>query len=507
MNDLKYALRQLRRNPGFTAVAVLTLGLGIGANTAIFSLVHELLMRPLPYPDAERLVRIGSVNLSHGVTDSRSSAPDIADWQEQSVLFDELAAYGKGESILTLAGQSQMVRCNDATPNLLSLLDAKPALGRLLAQSDVGTDGVALPFGLLTAFNKAMRLDPGFSTENRASIQLAFHNPDWSLKFFPRLLDAVSDLPGVNSVGAANHELMNDLQSVSIRVSRDPENGGEALEKTSDLWLVTRDFFSAAGIPLLAGRDFLDHDTEVRESELVINEALAQQMFPEKDPIGRGIRLGNRTKPHKIIGVVGSIQHHGLTGKPIPMLYLYRTTRIGNLTMMAHFEGAITPQLPKIADTIRRVAPEVVIGRVVTSEDLVAQSMAGPRFAVRLISFFAALGALLAALGFYGVMTYTVMRQGREIGIRLALGADRATVKRQILGRGMRLTACGIALGLLGGLALGKILRGLVFEVKVNDPITMGIIALVLATVAFLTCILPARRATRIHPMEALRHE
>jgi putative ABC transport system permease protein len=356
-------------------------------------------------------------------------------------LFDELAAYGKGESILTLAGQSQMVRCNDATPNLLSLLDA------------------------------------------------------------------VSDLPGVNSVGAANHELMNDLQSVSIRVSRDPENGGEALEKTSDLWLVTRDFFSAAGIPLLAGRDFLDHDTEVRESELVINEALAQQMFPEKDPIGRGIRLGNRTKPHKIIGVVGSIQHHGLTGKPIPMLYLYRTTRIGNLTMMAHFEGAITPQLPKIADTIRRVAPEVVIGRVVTSEDLVAQSMAGPRFAVRLISFFAALGALLAALGFYGVMTYTVMRQGREIGIRLALGADRATVKRQILGRGMRLTACGIALGLLGGLALGKILRGLVFEVKVNDPITMGIIALVLATVAFLTCILPARRATRIHPMEALRHE
>lgn len=801
MNDLRYALRQLRKNPGFTAVAVLSLALGIGANTAIFSLVHELLVHSLPYPEPERLVRIGSVNPSQGVNDSLSSLRDINDWRERSSSIEDLAAYQDSKGLLTLDGKSVLLRNNSGTANFLPMLGVKPALGRALlpeddrgsaalmlshkvwqrdfagdptiigkpakyfgvpatvvgvlppgakaptqgsspldelflalnpdnysyarnyrafqviarlradttpeqaeaelngiaaslaneypdsnrgwgirvtplqdwctepyrgrlwlvyaatgivllivcvnisnlllirgtarskelaircalgstrwalirqqlceslllgflgggaglfvapwcheallrwapeemglasswalnlpvltsafalslfvavtsgvfpaarfSQAKLGRDLIAvgrsatsnrghqrlldglvigqlaastillLAAGItLTGFNKTMNLDPGFSVLNRASFGLADQpeapsatNPAWSSKVVPKLLAALADIPGIKSVAASNHGLMHSPHSMSLRVWRDRDMGAEALETPADFWVVTKDYFSAAGITLLAGQDFSDHDTDKGKLDLIVNETLAQKIFPGEDPIGQFIRVGKGAKPLTIIGVVGAIRH-GLAKEPVPIIYRHRDTiGTGFPTVMVHSEVPISPMLPVIEEAIQKVAPEAVAGRMRSHEDLLAESMAGPRFAVRLISCFALLGTLLAALGLYGVMTYLVIRQGREIGIRLALGADRGTVRTQILRRGMRLTTFGIALGLLGGLALGKILQGLVRETEVNDPRTIGFISLVLVAVAFLACILPARRATRVHPMEALRCE
>src|SRR5262245_17611337 len=147
MNDLRFAFRQLLKNPGFTVVAVLTLALGIGVNTAIFSVVNAELLRPLPFAHADRMVRIASVNSALGVSDSRSSDPNFVDWQDRSTVFDRLAAYQEWDGVLTIAGQSHSVRVNWSTPNLLSMLGVQPVKGRLLEERDIDM-GVLLPYGI-----------------------------------------------------------------------------------------------------------------------------------------------------------------------------------------------------------------------------------------------------------------------------------------------------------------------------------------------------------------------
>jgi len=207
MNDLKFAIRQLLKNPGFTTVAVLTLALGIGANTAIFSVVNAVLPRPLPYREPDRLVRIASVNPALGVTDSRSSGLNVLDWQRQSASFESIAAFQERDGILTFKGK-----------------------------------------------------------------------------------------PGVQWVGGAHIELLNDVFSNPVRITIDgqPESTG-ASAPTVNFWLVTKDYFSAAGITILAGRPFNVCDTTNAPAVAMINEALAKRYFPNEDPIGKFIRI--RSEP------------------------------------------------------------------------------------------------------------------------------------------------------------------------------------------------------------------
>ena len=796
MNDLKFAFRQLLKNPGFTAVAVLTLALGIGANTAIFSVVNAVVLRPLPYRDPDRLVRIASVNPNLGLTDSRSSGLNVLDWQRQSTLFESIAAFQEWDGILTFRGKSEPARINWVTPNLMPMLGLKPLHGGLLPDGETPAPGLVLPYGVwknrfggdesvigqpinedgvntvivgvlppvvaapaqgalpldqafvrmnlpkldfprdwhlfnvigrlkpgvsiaqaqaelsriateleklypetnrgwgvkvtelktwmfapvrdqllivyvatavilliaclnvsnlflirgaarrkefaircalgstrfqlarqllsesvvlavsggaagllvamacrqallgfapeslgiqrgstfdwpvlasalvssvlasllfglfpalrlsrsnlnhvlvesgrsaspgrnrhrllrglvagqiaistvllvaaglaVVSFQNLMRVDPGFAKQNSVCFRVG-HLADQQTG--ERILEALAAVPGVQAVGAAHIELLNDVFSNPVRITIDGKAElSDASAPTVNFWLITRDYFSATGIPLLAGRTFTERDDTNAPAVAIINEALAKRYFANEDPIGNIIRIPDTKKgrpgmARRIVGVVGSIRQHGLREPAVPVLYTHYTDfATGSIALTARTKENPVAMLPALRAAIQNVNPELLMTRVSTTEQIVARSFASERFATLLMFVFAALGTLLAAVGLYGVLTYAVSQRTQEVGIRMALGAQRGDVLGMVLRQGMRLVALGIVAGLAVALVFGRVMRSLLFNVSPNDPLTFATITLLLSAVALLACWLPARRATKIDPIEALRY-
>jgi putative ABC transport system permease protein len=800
LHDLRFSVRGLWKKPGVAIVAVLTLAMGIGANTAIFGVLSDVLLRPLPYPDADRLVRIASVNPGLGVSDSRSSGANVLDWQRQTTVFEELACFQEWDGILTAAGESDPVRVNWATPNLMGMLGVRPVVGRVFADGDaepglvlpqgiwqrrfggdpaaigqpvkeddtngvvvgvlppaaaapaqgvppldqvfvrmnlprltfprdwqlfnvigrlkpgvsvaqaqadlgavaarlereypetnrgwgvkvtslarwttqpvrpqllavyvatvvillvaclnvsnlllmrgegrrkelavrcvlgctrvrllrqllieslviaaaggaagvvlaawcrrallglapeslgLGTDWAIGPRALLSAagvtlaaallsglspalrlsggnlnlalgetgrgsagrtrhrllstlvvaqiavsavllvaaalaavsFQKITRIDPGFATRNTVSCLVATHDDGESI---PRVIDALAAMPGVESTGAANIELLDDLHSLPIRITVDGagEGGGEAgvSPATVNYWIVTPGYFSAAGIRMLAGRPFDSRDTAGDGfGAVIINDALAERCFPNRDPVGGIIRIprpGRKDEPgvpHTIVGVAASVRQGGLPAAAVPILYVPNAkVGTGSVALMIRTRTDAAAVLPAIRSTIRGVDPSLAVTRVSTTGQIVAQSLAGRRFATLLMSVFATLGTLLAALGLHGVISYAVGERTREIGIRMAVGAGAGRVMRLIVGQGMRLVVLGIAIGLTVAFAVTRVMRSLLFDVSPTDPATYAAIAALLCAVALVGCVLPARRASRVDPLVALRQE
>jgi ABC-type antimicrobial peptide transport system permease subunit len=210
----------------------------------------------------------------------------------------------------------------------------------------------------------------------------------------------------------------------------------------------------------------------------------------------------------QIVGIVGSVRQHGLREPAVPVLYTHYTDfATGSIALTARTKENPIGILPALRAAIQNVNPELLMTRVSTPEQIVARSFAGERFGTLLMFVFAAVGTLLAAVGLYGVLTYAVSQRTQEIGIRMALGAQRGDVLGMILRQGMLLVALGIAVGLAGAVAFGRLMRSLLFNVSPNDPLTFATITLLLSAVALLACWLPARRATKVNPMEALRYE
>lgn len=788
--DLCLAVRTLRKSPGFTAVAVSTLALGIGANTAIFSYLNAVLLRPLPYPEADRLVRIGSVNPMLGIGDSRSSDPNILDWKDRSRSFEKLAAFQEWDGVLTLRGRSESVRVDWATPDLLSLLGIHPVEGRLLTDGDDVNSGVLLPYsiwarfgrdpaivgqvvkldgetgtivgilppntavptqgtpaldqvflaadlrrshwprglqlrnvvarlkpgvtvaqaqqelggiaadlerqfpdtnrgwgvqvtnlkewqtnlvrdqllavygatvvilliaclnvsnlvlirgevrrkelairealgstrlrlarhllaenlflsfagavigvllgfwcqrGLLAfapaslgiketrldpaalvsalsaaifaallsgllpllrmrqtglaetlalagrsasagrgrhrmlnvlvtgqlavstalllaaclasvSFQKLMRVDPGFASHNVICFRVGAFSKESSGQ---RVLDSLSALPGVEAVGAANIELLDDVFSNGIRItSEDAARPGGWNTGTVDAWHATSDYFSAAGIPLRAGRTFNAKDGY---DVVIVNEALARRFFPNQDPVGRSLHVPWTNfpgSPKRIIGLVGSVRQRGPRQAEIPIYYMHL-----HMQDMTHLAVAVrtgeNPRaiIPLLEDTIRKVDAQLVMTHVSTTAGIVTRSLSGQHFAALLMAGFAGLGLVLAAVGLYGVIAYTVAQRTREIGVRMALGAQRREVLRLVLRRGLRLIISGAALGLIAGMVVMRSAHSVRFRVSAADPTIAAAVGLFMCAVALLACWLPAQRAARVDPMKALREE
>jgi predicted permease len=375
---------------------------------------------------------------------------------------------------------------------------------------------------------RVLAVDPGFRTDGIVAMDLALpYSEDPQAKarlspFYAGVFDRLRGIPGVEEVAAANAVPMDggfpDGLFLLVAPNDVPKTMGELAIRfrdkdrlgTADYGAVSPAYFRALGIPLVRGRLFDDRDAPDAPHVAVINESLARSRWRDADPIGATIEFGNMDgdlRPLTVVGVVGDTREYGLEQPARPTLYVDLMQRPAFSVTVVMRSSADPRGITAAARTIlREVAPDVP-PRFRTFEQIYAASLGSRHFNLTLVAVFAGTALVLAAGGIYGVMTYTVTRRRREIGVRMALGASRAQVFRSVLGQGLTTTAVGVAAGIAVALGLTRTIESLLFGVKPTDPVTFAAVVGVLALVAILACYLPARRATNTDPMEALRQE
>jgi putative ABC transport system permease protein len=274
-----------------------------------------------------------------------------------------------------------------------------------------------------------------------------------------------------------------------------------------DWRIVTPGYFRTMGVPLLRGRDFTDADRSQDAPVVIVSAAMAERFWGKADPVGRSLHQVADQLPFTVIGVVGDVKNTALN-REAPAVYLSAARRVWPLMdVVVRTDRDATAILPSVREAVRRLDPQLPLATVRTMEEWLSNSAAQPRLNAQLLGIFAAVALLIAAIGIYGVLAYSVTQRTREIGLRMALGAPRRRVLRLVIGEGMTVGACGIAAGLAAAAALGRTLSSLVFGVQVHDLATYGAVAAVLAIVALAACALPARRAALVDPIVALREE
>jgi predicted permease len=372
----------------------------------------------------------------------------------------------------------------------------------------------------LRSFNQLLHLDLGFQPDHLLTLRLdfakyRFATPESAIVFIQQVLDATRTVPGVSSVSAGLVFPMSDEVGETTfeteATAADPKHAQVTALGNS----VTPDFFHTLGIPLLAGRDFTANDTKGKSPVFVVNETLAKKYFGGLDAVGK--RLSNdhdngRIIWGEIIGVAGDVaeaNHFDPEAAPKPEIYgpFYQTSHLFGVYLMVRTKSNPIALIPTLEESIWSVDKNQPITAVATLDQRIAQVNASPRSQTLLLGIFAALGFLLALIGVYGVMSYLVGLQTREIGIRMALGAAPGQVLRRILAHGLKLTLAGVVIGTLCGLALTRFMASLFFSFAISDPLTFATVAALLILVAAAACYLPARRASRVDPAIALHHD
>jgi putative ABC transport system permease protein len=303
-------------------------------------------------------------------------------------------------------------------------------------------------------------------------------------------------------------------------VSRLPLSGGNSIRTfnlpgtdttyNSDIRIGTPEYFRTMGIPLLQGRYFTEHDAKGAAPVAIVNDALVRATFPGQDPIGKYIvNFGPKSEKLEIVGVVGNVRHLALETAPRAEIY----QPLGQASWPRMFVAVRTLSanpltlVPAIQEAVWSVDKNVAPGTARSMEGLVARSLLKRKFTMTLLTIFAGLAVTLAAIGLYGVMSYSVSQRTREIGIRMALGAQRAQVLKLIVNQGMKVTAIGVLLGIIASLGLTRLIANLLFGVSATDFATFFVLSIILLSVALLACWWPARRASGVDPMVALRAE
>jgi predicted permease len=313
------------------------------------------------------------------------------------------------------------------------------------------------------------------------------------------------------AIGSGNGvPLMDETNPGTFTIEDQPVTDGNL--PRSKFTTVSPDYFRVLGTPLVRGRFFEPgDDVEAAARVALIDETFVRRFFPNTDPIGRHIKPGPRESKAPwltIAGVVGNIKTDGFDQPDQPHIYLPILQLPGySMAVYLRTEGNPAGLAQALRQQVQAVDPNLPLFGEQTMETLVSASLAQRRFAMRVVALFGVLALFLAGIGIYGVMAYSVTQRTREIGIRLALGASSRSILSWLLRQGMRLTLIGVALGLVGALAIGRLLRGLLFGIAPTDVITYGGLTLLLAAVALLACYIPARRATKVDPLIALRYE
>jgi predicted permease len=384
---------------------------------------------------------------------------------------------------------------------------------------------IALAFVLLAgasllglSLQRLMQVSPGFRPDHLLTGQFnltwqGYHNLDAFHGFFDRLHEKTRALPGVTAVGAiSNVPLAGATSSDVMTIPGHSLKPGEALA-VHNVFGVAGDYFTAIGVPLRAGRFLTPADARDERRPCVIDEAFAERYWPGESALGRQLFRGTNPEagdtPYTVVGVVGTVKQSGLNERnPTGAVYFpFSRVFIRNYFLVARTSLAPETLSPTLVRIIRDIDPDMPLTDLRSMEMRLSDSLASRRSPALLAGIFAGAALLLATIGLYGVMAYSVAQRIQEFGIRLALGAAARDVLRLVFREGVSLALIGLGLGLAGSLALTQYMTSLLFEVQAHDPLIYGIVGLILAAVTALACWLPARRATKVDPMTALRSE
>ena len=370
---------------------------------------------------------------------------------------------------------------------------------------------------LIQSLWRLQHVNPGLQPENILTFNLSLpdvrYPSEKQVRFYRDLMVRMRSLPGVQSASAVMPlPLSGDRFSISFQIEGRPVAPKD--EPSADLFIAETNYFRTMGIPIIKGRDFEDRDQHTSTPVIIITEQFARQYFPGENPVGKRIHPGISTWDNEdstmreIIGVAGDVRNRALNTEPKPAYYMPQSqlpfTQLIAVVKSTNDPRALTGSLTR---EVRAMDPELPVFSVKTMEEYISSSVAAPRFNTTLLSIFAAVALVLTIIGLYGVMSYSVAQRTNEIGIRMALGAQTRDVLGLIVKDGMKLVLLGLVLGISGALGLTRLLSTLLFGVTTRDPVTFVAIAALLSFVAILACYIPAWRATRVDPLEALRCE
>jgi putative ABC transport system permease protein len=368
---------------------------------------------------------------------------------------------------------------------------------------------------MIKSFMRLQDIDPGFKSANLLTMGVSlpetkYREDGQKIAFFRQAVERLEALPGVRSVGTVSAlpiAALGAATSFTIEGHPPPAPGDKL---TTDVRAIDENYFNTMDIPLINGRTFNKQEAIEDRKVAVINETMARKYFPGEDPIGKRLLVNMKATPEltEIIGVVGDAKYDKLEGEVRAMVYwthpelVYPSMTIVMRTTVDPLSLAAAAQRE-----IQAIDKDQPVSDVRTMESWLAESVSRTRFGTLLLGLFAGIALILAAVGIYGVMAYSVNQRTQEIGIRMALGAQRSDVIKLIVGQGMSLTLIGVAIGLIAAFALTRVMSSLLYGVSATDPLTFIGISLLLTVIAFLACYLPARKATRVDPMDALRYE
>lgn len=366
---------------------------------------------------------------------------------------------------------------------------------------------------MVRSFRQLQQVDPGFDAPNVLTMQVAlpglkYKTPEDAVAFYDQAIQRLESLPGVEAAAKVSELPFSGDQfdnAFSIE-GRPPQAEGEKLN--ANLRLVSSNYFKAMGIPLLRGRAFTTQDAQAKPAVVIINEAMAKRFWPQEDPLGKRLTIElNEPGPREIVGIVKNIRHYSLDVEPKAEMY------VPNLSLGQNIMSLVL-RSNKDPMTLAAAARQEVLGidrnqpiyNVKTMEDLVDQSVSTQHFSMWMLACLAAVALILAAVGIYGVIAYWVTQRFHEIGIRIAMGAASRDILTMIISQSMSLALIGVGLGLVVAFIMTRLMRTLLYGVSANDPIAFVVAALLLAGVAFMAALFPARKATRVDAIDALRN-
>ncbi|HEY3040199.1 MAG TPA: ABC transporter permease [Pyrinomonadaceae bacterium] len=370
---------------------------------------------------------------------------------------------------------------------------------------------------MIKSFWQLQKVDPGFNPDNTLTVQVSLPKTKYpeesqQVAFFQQLIERVATLPGVQSAGAGHVVPLsgNDFVLAFEIDGRPPLQPG--VTQSTNYYSVSADYFKAMGIPLRRGRVFTERDIKDSPRVAVINETMAKKIFPDEDPIGKRITFDNRQKGNpewfEIVGIVGDVKQYSLDQVTTMQTYEpYIQQTFPYMTLVVRTTGDPTNLNAAIRSEVLKLDKEQPTTNFKTLNEFFSISIAQQRFSVVLLGMFAVVALVLSAVGIYGVLSYAVTQRTHEIGIRVALGAGKRDVLRLVVGQGMLLTVIGVAGGLGAAFALTRLMASLLFGVTATDAVTFASVASLLLAVALLACYIPARRATKVDPLVALRYE